>query len=48
MFGPNLLKKPTGITGADLEYVWLKCEDEETGADKNVCLVYLQTNVDFC
>jgi hypothetical protein len=34
MFDPNLLKKPTGITGAELEYVWLKCEDEETGADK--------------
>jgi hypothetical protein len=23
MFDPNFLKKPKGITGAELEYVWL-------------------------
>ena len=48
MFDPNFLKKPKGITGAELEYVWLKCEDEDTGADKIFWPQYLQTKVDFC
>jgi hypothetical protein len=47
MFDPNFLKKPKGITGAELEYVWLKCEDEDTGADKIFCPQYLQTKVAF-